>query len=274
MYVDNNQCSSQFHNTFWLRALNFYKTNAAEPRATMSREESDKDSNGKNDKAPSKRVYRPRSSGNAEKGPEDHNLFVSVTLLRTGDVVYLNRLNTNKAIRSPIYLTSHGTLHFILDPLGELEQRRTAGGKLLFPVGCTRATSLQCRMMCNEQHDCHFYYTGSEPVGYSFDDVNITVFIATDEEEKAWNIPFEVPRADKVYTFSDDPELKADAESMAANNSDRYGAGAFEFEAQKNGKRVYEPRPPFAANAGHGLPEKSKEKGDEIDKSNPECVSS
>ncbi len=243
----------------------------------MSRDESDKDSSGEKDKSPSKRVYRPRSLPEYELGPEDHNIFISVTLLKTGEVIYLNRLNGNRRVWPPFYVTSHGQLDIILDPLGELEQKlpRTAEGKPMLHVGCNRATRAQCfGMRCDytyPKHDYHFYYTGSEPVGYSFDDVNITVFLATDEEEKAWNIPFEMPKGRKIYMFSDDPELKARAEHLAANNSDRYGGGAFEYEARKNGKRVYEPRPPFAANAGHGM-EKSKEEDDEHGKSSRKCV--
>ncbi len=240
----------------------------------MSRDESDRDSNGEKDKSPSKRVYRPRSLPEYELGPEDHNIFISVTLLRTGEVIYLNRLNGNRATWPPIfYATSHGGLHFILDPLGELERKlpRTADGKPMLHVGYSRPTRAECRIICGTAHEYHFYYTGSEPVGYSFDDVNITVFLATDEEEKAWNIPFEMPKGRKNYLFSDDPELKARAEYLAANNSDRYGGGAFEYEARKNGKRVYEPRPPFAANAGHGM-EKSKVEDDENNKSSRKCV--
>ncbi len=78
--------------------------------ARMSRDESDKDSNGKKDKSPSKRVYRPRPSVYFSWTLENHNIFISVTLLRTGEVIYLNRLNTNHAVRRPHYVTSHGKI--------------------------------------------------------------------------------------------------------------------------------------------------------------------
>ncbi len=195
-------------------------------------------------------------------GPEDHNLFISVTLLSTGEIIYLNRINTNNnhQVRPHHYSTSRGRVEFILDPLGEYPDI-----KQTHHVGLNRVTESQCKdMRCDFPHRCHFYYTGNEPLGSSFDDINITVFIATDEEEKAWNIPFEVPKVGFKYErftfmFVEFPERLP---YINPHHVDWYWAASKE-------RRVYEPRPPFVASEGHDLKDVGS---DDREKGNRKCV--
>ncbi len=224
----------------------------------MSSEDSNKDPSN----AP-KRVFRPNSDTIIQRyvvPTEDHNLFISVTLLKTGEIIYLDRINTNRRIREQMYILRNGVIRFVLDPLGEDDPAFTSRVRL----GVNDATALH-----NATKNCRyytFYYTGSEPVGYSFPDVNITVFVATDEEEKAWNIPPHVPRGGRRYYFGDRDFVEENAEGASASNGKKKGEG--------EEKRVYEPRPPFAANPGPYVMEKwesDREKQDR-EKQDKKCV--
>ncbi len=203
----------------------------------MSSEDSNKDSNAL------KRVFRPNSiiEGDLDT-PEDHNLFISVTLLRTGEIIYLDRINTSTHIRMQHYRVRSGRVIFRLDPLGEDDPIDPSTVRLAI----NDATDRDLANIALIYRQYLFYYTGSEPIGYSFQDVNITVFIATDEEEKAWNIPPHVPLADRRHYFWD----KDAAEGKDDGASDTKGKEKSEGKDGRRETRVYEPRPPFAANPG------------------------
>ncbi len=216
----------------------------------MSNDDSEnKDSNGIGDNPPQPvlRSFRPRSKRRAGEivGVEDHNLFVSVTFLKTGEVIYLDRLNTNDEISPQHYVTTSGEVRFILD-LTDTPPPNNSSAQRRRPLGLSLAKESECGRMCGGRHKYHFYYTGSEPVGYSFSDVNITVFIATREEERAWYSCFpERPGPNAYFCFSDNPELRAYVIMREYDYDDR---GIYERARQE-----YNPRPPMAANAGHGL---------------------
>ncbi len=211
----------------------------------MSSDDSKKDSNNT-----PKRVFRPNSTVNRNLDtPEDHNLFISVTLLRTGEIVYLDRISTNLYILERHYRVKSGKVYFMLDPLGQLATPNN------IRLGLNDATDKYLAMGRTLSTAHYFlYYTGSEPVGYSFPDVNITVFIATDEEEKAWNIPPQVPLVNKTYCFWDNEADEGNDEG--ASDSMGKEKGELEGEDEKREKRLYEPRPPFAANPGPYVVEK------------------
>ncbi len=222
----------------------------------MSSEDSKKDSNNT-----PKRVFRPNSIPtiySSEGYPEDHNLFISVTLLKTGEIIFLDRINTNTEILDQHYRVRSGKFHFILDPLGEADPALTNTVRL----GLNDATDrfLAMGKALNTSYFI-FYYTGSEPVGYSFPDVNITVFIATDEEEKAWNIPPHVPRGNQKYYFGDKDAVEGKDEDVSDSKGKTTGEG--------EEKCVYEPRPPFAANPGPYVMEKWESDREKQDK---KCV--
>ncbi len=220
----------------------------------MSSDDSNKDSNTP------KRVFRPNSIINSyDVPPEDHNLFVSVTLLRTGEIMYLDRINTNTQIRQQHYFSMNGPIRFSLDPLGQLDPAATS--KIRLGLNDVTGTDFASGMAMADRKFL-FYYTGSEPVGYSFPDVNITVFIATDEEEKVWNIQPKVPVANKSYAFWD--------KASAGRNDDEDGSDFDDSKGEGKEKRVYEPRPPFAANPGPHVVGKASNTAEE--KSDKTCV--
>ncbi len=93
----------------------------------MSSEDSNKDSN-----AP-KRVFRPNSNTIIQRyvePTEDHNLFISVTLLKTGEIIYLDRINRNTNIQEQHYRVRSGRIYFFPDPLGEADPVVTSALRL------------------------------------------------------------------------------------------------------------------------------------------------
>ncbi len=225
------------------------------------------ESNKKDINAP-KRVFRPNSIPvvySSEGYPEDHNLFIAVTSLKTGEIIYLDRIkfNTNDRIREQHYRVRSGRIYFFPDPLGEADPVVTSALRL----GLNDATDRYLALDLAPSYPHYiFYYTGSEPIGYSFPDVNITVFIATDEEEKAWNIPPHVPRGNRRYYFWDKDAVEENAEGASASKDKRKGEG--------EEKRVYEPRPPFAAASGLHVMERWKDGREKHDreKQDKKCV--